>query len=192
MLVHPEGRDTLATLTAMEIWELPKGEGGRVNQEVIPFVGHLAWATGPDAVYISEGHAYEVLVYDAQGTLKSILREDDVPPSVTSTDRDAFLRARKDEDRPFPDGVPFPARFGAYEQLLVSHGGDLWAKRAGSPADSVGLWTVFPADGATVRHLVLPDVNVEAVRVGRIYAYVAGPLGVETVEVLGVPEPPWR
>jgi len=70
----------------MEIWELPEGEGGRLNHEVVPFAGHLAWAMGPDAVYVSEGHAYEVRVYDGRGTLKAVLRE---------------------------DGVPFPARFGA-------------------------------------------------------------------------------
>jgi len=35
-------------------------------------------------------------------------------------------------------------------------------------------------------------VNVEAVRAGRIHAYVAGPHGVETVEVLEIPQPPGR
>jgi hypothetical protein len=183
-LVAGDGRMVLGTDIAGWIWETGETEDPRNLFAQIPFGGLLRFVAGADRVFLSRGQRYEIEVYDDQGNLIRLLREDAVPPEVTDADRDAYVRERAETPRPHPEGVPFAERFGSYITLLLTPEGDLWARRVARPGEEAQHWVVFPADGGSLRSLVLPDVSVESVRNGKIYATLTDSLGIQTVVVL--------
>ena len=186
-LVRPESRDTIGRFNSNTVWERGGAQEGPDMYALIPFGAVMSWETGPDKVYISEGFEFEVLVFDDVGTLVTILREFDATPTVGDADRDAYRDERLAEGRPHPDDVPFAERFGSYRKLLLSYEGELWAQWAQRPADEGRRWTIWSADRTSSRRVVLPDINVQAVRGGRVYGYLENALGIQTVVILSVP-----
>ena len=135
-------------------------------------------------MYLSRGSDYEIEVWNQEGRLVRLLREDAIPPEVREADRDAFIRERAETPSPYREGTPFSDRFGSYLTLLLSPEGDLWVRRVDRPGEEAQHWVVFPANGGEIRRLVLPDLSVESVRDGRIYATRTDSLGIQTVVVL--------
>ncbi len=183
VLAHLERRDTLGTFNMNSVWERASGEGPDAF-DLIPFSPVMNWATGRDRVSLANGVDYSILVYDSAGALESIFREDRSPPSVTPEDRALYREEQVANERPHPDDVPFPDRFGAYGRLLVSHEGDIWARWAGRPSEEGVRWTVYGPDGQSIRRLVLPKIQVHAIRDGRIYGHLEDELGIQTIVVL--------
>lgn len=186
-LVPPglDGPDTVDVFAVGTMWEDADAQNPSQRMTVVPFAPSMREAVGPDRLYVSEGRDREVLVFDRGGRLVEILREGGEPPPVTTTDRDALATEREEQGRPLPAGIVLPERHPAYDRLLLSHEGELWARHAARPGDVHQRWTVFPAEaGRPLRHLVLPEVQVESVRSGRIYGTRTDPLGVQTVVVL--------
>jgi len=170
--------------TANRVWETGSSSDPRDLYRRIPFSGVLAWAVAPDAIHLADLEDYEIRVYEGRGRLSRILREDAEPPPVTAAHREAYLAEQEALDRPHPEGVPFPDRFGSYETFVVSHEGDLWARRV-TPSEVEGAkWEVFPGDGGPLRRVILPDITVESVRDGRVYGHRSDSLGIQTVVVL--------
>lgn len=170
--------------TANWVWETGSSDDPRNLYARIPFSGLLAWAVGPEAIYLADLGSYEIRVYDGRGRLNRILREDAEPPRVTVAHREAYLAEQEAMDRPHPAEAPFPDRFGSYETFVVSHGGNLWARHVTPPGVEGERWVVFPADGGPLRRVILPDITVESVRDGRIYGHRSDSLGIQTVVVL--------
>jgi hypothetical protein len=187
-LVGEEGRTSLGTFNVAWVWERGSTQDPRESYSMIPFQGTLRHLAGRDRVFVSMLSEYEVRVFDPEGRLVSILREDTVPPPVTDADVDALLAGFPEGRSPFSDDVPTPDRFGSYDLALLSHEGDLWARRVPRPDTEVRRWVVFSADGGGIRRLVLPDVDVQSIRGGRIFARRTDSLGIQTVVVLEVPE----
>jgi len=186
-LVRGENRDMLGRYSSNTVWERGGVEPGRDSYALIPLGAVMSWAVGSDRVYLSQGVRYEVSVYDGSGSLITILREDHTPSAVTSSVRSAYLEARLEVGDTIGSDVPFPAEMGAYQRLVLSHEGELWAQWASRPSESMMRWTIWSSDGMVLRHIVLPDVRVEAVRGGRIYAHLENEVGIQTVVVLEVP-----
>lgn len=69
-------------------------------------------------------------------------------------------------------------------RLLASHEGELWARWAERPSEETIRWTVYSADRQTIRRVVLPKIDVHAIRDGRIYGHTEDDLGIQTVLVL--------
>lgn len=170
--------------TANRVWETGSSSDPRDLYRRIPFSGVLAWAVAPDAIHLADLEDYEIRVYEGRGRLSRILREDAEPPPVTAAHREAYLAEQEALDRPHPEGVPFPDRFGSYETFVVSHEGDLWARRVTPPEVEGAKWEVFPGDGGPLRRVILPDITVESVRDGRVYGHRSDSLGIQTVVVL--------
>ena len=170
--------------TATRVWETGSSSDPRDSYRRIPFSGPLAWAVGPDAIYLADLDDYEIRVFDGRGRLARIVREHAEPPPVTAAHREAYLAEQEALDRPHTEDVPFPDRFGSYETFVVSHGGDLWARHVTPPGVDGGRWVVFPGDGGPLRRVILPDITVESVRDGRIYGHRSDSLGIQTVVVL--------
>lgn len=182
-IVGSEGRNSLGDFSIAWVWERASPADPRDSYSLIPFGSPMAAALGRDEIYLSEGTDHEIAVHDAEGRLIRVLREDTVPPTVTEADRDAYLAERASAGVDHPADVPFPERFGSYSKLVVSFESDLWARRVSRPGDEVQHWVVFPADGSEIRRLVVPDIEVEAVRDGRIYGHRSDSLGIQTVLV---------
>lgn len=183
VLARGERRDTIGTLNTINVWERGSGTGPDAF-DLLPFSHVVSWATGPGSVYLSGGVDYSILVYDSVGALRQIVREEGLAPGVTREDRGLYREEQVARGRPHPDDVPFPERFGAYSRLLVSHEGDLWARWAERPSEEMVRWTVYSADGQTIRRLVLPKIEVHAVRDGRIYGHTEDDVGIQTILVL--------
>lgn len=186
VLAHGERRDTIGRFNSNDVWERSSGRGADAV-DLIPFAHVMGWATRGNRVVFSDGLDFSLRVYDSTATLVEIYRENAVPPEVTPEDRDLYVEERAAADRPHPDDVPFPDRFGAYRQLLVSHEGEIWAQWAERPSESTTRWTVYGSDGQTVRRLVLPKIRIHAVRDGRIYGHTEDELGIQTVLALEDP-----
>jgi hypothetical protein len=183
VLAHGERRDTIGQFNGSNVWERASGQGPDAF-DPLPFGPVVAWTTGPDRVFLSRGVDYSVLVYDSTGTLVEIFREDAIPPPVTAEDRDRYKRERAAEGRPHADDVPFPDQFGAYGELLLSHEGDLWARWTQRPSEEITRWTVYGVDGETIRRVVLPTIDIHAVRDGRIYGHTEDEFGIQKIVVL--------
>lgn len=188
-IVRESAADSLGIFDVSRSWERSSASDPAERRELIPFAGGLGFTVGDDRVHLSLGMEHEIRTYDQHGRLRSIIREAVPPPAVTEADRDAYRAERAAEDRPHPDDVPFPERFGGYAGLLVSHEGDLWARRSPRPTEELGHWVVFSETGEEIRRVVLPDVRVRSVRDGRVYATRTDSLGIQTVVAW---ELPWR
>ena len=186
-VVRPERRDTIGEFNSTSVWERGSAEERPGGFTLIPFGGVMSWAIASNRIYISEGMDYEVWVFDERGDLTGVLREETPYLAITPVDRDIYLEERVAEERPHPDDVPFAERLGAYQRLIVSHEGELWAQWVDRPTDSGTSWTVFSPDGSMARRIVLPKVDVLAIRGGKIYGHVESALGIQTVVIFDVP-----
>lgn len=182
-LAHGERRDTIGRFNSNDVWERASGQGPDAF-DLIPFSHVMGWATGGGRVFLSDGVDYSILVYDSRGAPAQIFREEAVPPEVTAEDRDLYTGERAEQERPLPDDVPFPDRFGAYSRLLVSHEGDLWSRWAERPSEEMTRWTVYSADGEAIRRVALPKIEIHAIRDGLIYGHTEDELGIQTIVVL--------
>jgi hypothetical protein len=183
-LVRDGGKVPVQTFAASWVWERGGTDDLREQMSPIPFIGNLTYAVGPDRLYFSEGTEYEIKIFDGEGRLVGMLREDAVPPEVTDADRQAYVETQAETPRPYREDVPFPSRFGSYSALRLSHEGDLWAQRLTAPGDSLQYWVVFSPDGREVRRVVVPDIRVETIRDGLVYGHRSDSLGIQTVVVL--------
>jgi len=184
-IVRPDETVSLGVFESGQFWERASADFPN-NYTLAPLRGSLRRAVGHDRIFISRGRDFEIEVYDGQGRLVQLLREDMVPPPLTDAVRDAYLEASAAAGFPHPEDVPFPERLGSYSTLLLSHEGDLWAQRVDAADGGDQRWVVFSSDGSGVRRVVVPDIEVEAVRGGRMYGHQTDSLGIQTVVVLGV------
>jgi hypothetical protein len=186
-IVRDGSRDSVGIFNGFSVWERSSEEMGPRYFHMMPFGSRISWASGPDRIFLSEGVDYEVLVYDERGGLSEIWREGGLPPELRDDDRELYLELQIAADQPHPNDVPFPDRVGGYDRFVRSHHGDLWARQMPGPSDTGGRWTVFASDGRLLRRVVLPEIEVTAVRDGRIYGTVQDELDVTSVVVLEVP-----
>jgi hypothetical protein len=185
-LIGPEGRRPIGHDTVAWVWERENPETPQDMFSIIPFLGGLRTAAGPDHLFLTRGEAYEIEVYDDEGRLIRILREDALPPVVTEAHREAWIQERAATSRPHPEDVPFSERFGSYQILMLSFEGDLWAQRLARPGEEEQEWVVFSVDGTEVRRVILSELSLKSIRGGRLYGFRTDSLGIQTVEVLDV------
>jgi hypothetical protein len=183
-LVDSDEKQSLGVFTAGWVWERASAQDPRDFYSILPFSGRFSFVVGHDQIFISEGTDLEIEVFDAQGRLARILRENALPLEVTEADREAYIEAQDAGPRPYRPDVPFPDRFGSYTQLILSHEGDLWARRSPRPTEEAQRWVVFSSDGRELRRLLLPDIRVESVRGDRIFGHRSDSLGIQTIVVL--------
>lgn len=186
-LVRGGVRDSVGVFSSGRIWERPDAEDPGEMYDFLPFTARFAYAFDADGFVTTRGAGYSLTRYDAQGRPVVILREDTVPPAVDEGMRAAYRAERDAAEDPHPDDVPFPVRMPAWQGLLISAEGEVWARHAPLPGDSLQRWSVFSAGGEAVRRMVLPDARVESVRDGRIYAIRTDDLGIQRVVAYEVP-----
>jgi hypothetical protein len=135
--------------------------------------------------------SYEVMLFNASGTLERIIRVRTAPVPVT----EAHLEGRLEEllsSLPSPDMAPqFRSSFRdlphadfmpAFESVLLDSEGCLWVEDKNIPGDTLRTWTVFDGDGVPLTRLSLPMSN-RVLDIGPDYVLAAfqDELGVEFV-----------
>lgn len=187
IFVRGSARDTVGVFSAGLVWERPDADEPREMYDFLPFMPRFAYGVAADGFVTTRGAEYSLTRYGPQGRPAQILRVEDSPPPIDEGVRAAYRSGGEEAEDPLPEDVPFPERLPAWDRLLVSAESEVWARHAPLPGDSLRQWSVFSADGETVRRLVLPDARVESVRDGRVYAVRTDALGIERVVAYEVP-----
>lgn len=133
--------------------------------EPTPFPSRLLLAANDSVIFVSPGGPFEILMYDAVGALRRVLRVADARRPVTKAMTEQY-RARvmvfatdpvstKEWTALSRDDV-FPANLPAFDQMLVDRQGLLWLRRTVVEGDTQAEWVVVKSDGALVARLEVP------------------------------------
>lgn len=142
------------------------------------FLKRSSIVVAPDAIHVADASAYEVRSYTSEGRLARIVR---LPARNLVVPDSALVRVRELDASILPNTVHLPEVSG----LLLDDSGRLWLGRHALP-DSPTEWTVIDTAGmpsATVA--VPPGFRLMSVWNGLLFGVGRGPLGEETVQVLG-------
>ncbi|MEM7416656.1 MAG: 6-bladed beta-propeller [Gemmatimonadota bacterium] len=186
-IVHEERNDTIGTFTSNRVWEHGDADPGPGMWSMIRFDAVMRTATTSDHVYLSLGTSHDVFVYDGSGALVTILRERAELDPVSNADIEAYRAARLAEGDTVDADQPFAEHFAGYDRLIISHEGELWAKWTERPTEEGRRWTVWSADRTERRNYLLPDLDIRAMRGGKLYALTRDDLGLQQVVVLDWP-----
>lgn len=121
-------------------------------------------ALGSDRVYVGNGEAYEIEVYDLTGSPLPHLQWEG--PSLAFTD-DIIVRYADEVAAEADEGdrararerameLPSLGQLPAYDRLLVSDVDELWVRQFVRPGDADEVWIVFDSSGERVGRLRLP------------------------------------
>ena len=134
---------------------------------VLPFTRAPAAAVSADRLYMGTQDSYEIRAYDTSGSLTSIIRLDQEPRPVTSSDEAAYIeRQLENIDDPVQladrrsqiEDMGMPETMPAHGRLMADALGYLWVGEYRSPADATPTpITVFDAGGKLVGRLTFPD-----------------------------------
>jgi hypothetical protein len=168
----------------------------------LPFAPRTLTAAHREGLVVADGGQRHMLLVDAAGTERRIVRRaDDAARPVSAAQRDSFIahsvRLAREQGRVEPtvaaknagDQVgmmPADHPQPAFDRLLVDAAGPIWL-RAFTPtwkADEAQHWTVFDADGRAIARATTPaGVEVMHVRDGHITGLVRDSLDVQYVVV---------
>ena len=151
----------------------------------VPFGLRSAWQLHGDRLYVAPGDAFQVDVFDEDGTLLRSLRTDrgrmSVPSGVAAEERER-LAQRGGPDTPVADR--FPAHGSG---IRVDPDGRVWLEHYPVPGDSISRWGVFGADGVYLGDVEVPRrFQVMEVGRGEVLGVWMGELDVPGVRVYAV------
>ena len=137
--------------------------GGTLSVLSIPFEPATRIAISADAIYEGDGATYEVRILAPSGALRRIVRRPadaiDVTEELMMADFEAqYGRFAEQEDyyrsvREGYEAMPVEGRVAAFDALLVSSDGTVWARNHPLPGDPTHTWSVFAPDGAWLGEL---------------------------------------
>jgi hypothetical protein len=167
---------------------LPKGQTieelseERISMRV--FAPEPLWDLAPDGtVYTAMNDRFQILVSNPDGTLTRIIRKDVERKPVEESDRNAILRAMREQYEEFNvppqaieqimQGIGFADFYPAFGQMFVGPGGNLWVQRIRSAremaagaeeevefdAQNIGSpeWELYDQEGRYLGVVTLPD-----------------------------------
>jgi hypothetical protein len=120
------------------------------------FVNNLAWgglvpfspmpsaAIKHDGALVTRGALPEIREYDLEGRLQRIVRIDERPREITTTDIQRYVEVT---GKPLDPDIPVPDVLPTFESLLVDDEGWLWAKVYEFDPVRRPAWVVFDASG---------------------------------------------
>jgi len=159
------------------MWVDAGGGRGSLGASVLPFGRTTVAAVTADRLYLGTQDSYEIRAYDPSGSLRSIIRLDQEPRPLTSSDVAAYIdvqleniddqfrlaeRLREIEDMGIRETMP------AYGGMTADAIGHLWVLEYGSPQDAAPVYTVFDPEGKLVGRLPLPD-RFRVIEIGSDY-----------------------
>ena len=190
--------DTVATVPGQATQTSARGSGANLSIQImrVPFSPAPAATASPEGrMAVTAGRTYELTTYDPSGTLERIVRLAEEPPLRTDAHLDAWVRGSTGGREPMDDAqveaalrryreMPLPDRLPAWNSLLISDGGEIWARRFAIRGTETVARDVFAADGRLLGRVVGPaSVRIQHVGDGRVTVISTDDLGVECVEV---------
>ena len=195
----PEGvlLDSLGSYRAGESFR--PSNGASISMERI-FGPELVHAAFDDGYHLGMAEEYEVLSFDAEGTLLRRVRWAGPDRAVSEADVDAFrARFRERETTSelamqfarFVVEVPAADRFPAYNALEVDAAGNLWLAEYARPrAEGPRAWTVLDAEGRWLGEVEMPrDLEVWEIGEDYVLGVARDELGVVRVRMYGLAKP---
>jgi hypothetical protein len=172
--------DTLTVLPKGQMIEGISQEGVRMRI----FAPEPLWDLAPDGtVYTAMNDRFQILVSSPEGQLTRIIRKDVERKPVEESDRNAILRAMREQLtqfgmpsaqlEQFMQGIAFAEFYPAFGQIFVGPTGNLWVQRIRSAKDMAGEageavefdaqavgspeWEIYDTEGRYLGVVTLPD-----------------------------------
>lgn len=181
---------------ADEVGLFPHVDLGGPQNRGVPLSGWLVVAAGDSLVWAGHTADFQLRGFDAEGTLRRIIRLDRRPEPVTSRDVEAILEhVGEDEGEGFArllQQTGFADHYPVHGRLLVDELGYLWVERfrlsarlgGAAPQEAREAWDIFEPDGRLVATLTLPE-GFETARAGEdfVMGVHTDRLGVQRIQV---------
>lgn len=164
--------DTLAVIPGFERYPGVGREGGKEFPTVktVQFGRMSLHVTDGIRVYVGTNDPDGIRVYDADGTVRRIIRSGTAPEPVTTADREQRIRENlariarrgvseqvKGEWRKNEEDARFAEVFPSYERLLVGTDGSLWVELARRTEDQGRRYIVYDSTGRAIVTVKAPD-----------------------------------
>lgn len=190
--------DTVATVPGRATRVTTQGSGTNFSIQImrVPFSPAPAATASPDGrMAVTNGRSYEFTTYDPAGALERIVRLAEEPPARTDTQLESWVRGSTGDREPMDDAaveaalrsyreIALPERLPAWTSLLITDGGEIWARRFAIQGAETVARDVFAADGSFLGRVAGPaSVRIQHVGDGRLTVISTDDLGVERVEV---------
>ena len=164
------------------------------NGYALTFGGRAVFAAGGTLAWYGHSSRFELMGYDATGSLRRVVRMERALRPVTDTDIDR-ARAELEEGLRGMTGpavermlaMDFAGTHPVHGELLSDATGHLWVERylndsAADPGPQV--WDIFDADGRLTGYLEAPSgFRITDIGARSVVGVHSDPLGVETVRV---------
>ena len=190
--------DTVATVPGQATQTSGQGSGTNMSIEImrVPFSPAPAATASPEGrVAVTAGRSYEFSLHGPAGDLERIVRLAEEPPVRTDAHLEAWVlgsaRFRESPDeaevkatlRRYEE-MPMPERLPAWNSLLITGSGEVWARRFAIRGSETVPRDVFGADGSYLGQVVVPvGFRIQHIGEGRLTVVSSDDLGVERVEV---------
>lgn len=144
-----------------------------------PFGRQTSVAIGGDRMYVGDGGAYQIEVYDLQGRALTPIEWVGPDRTIERSHLDAFAAERLDGASPerapslrrWLNDLPELDDFPAYDELRVDRDGNLWVRYFPRPGGRTTDWIVFGRDGRRQGQLPL-DRTTSLLDIGTDYLLV--------------------
>ena len=143
-----------------------EGSGQDSRPALIPF-GKIPVATvSPGHLLLSDQEDWEIEVYSPTGELIRLIRQEWDPIPVTDEDGSRHIEsvvaqvgdpAQAPQIREYLGGLPLPAHFPPFGDLLADLDGNLWVQDFQRPGAENRNWTIYDSEGVRTARIVLPD-----------------------------------
>ncbi|MCY4399769.1 MAG: 6-bladed beta-propeller [Gemmatimonadetes bacterium] len=162
----------------------------RVMTMTVPFSPQAAAAGSPSGVVVTGGAAYEISVFDEDGSLRMIARLDEAPPIRTDEHLETYARGSDRDEAEVRESIEqyrqfeLPESLPGYTHVLFADEGELWARRYVLPGEPMLRWDVFANDGAYLGRVDVPaSFRIEEVGPGQTLGVATDDLGFERVQL---------
>ncbi len=166
----------------------------------LPLTASFSTAVQGEEVFVGNGTAFQVDVFDAEGVQRRSIRLDREPPPFTDELRERYIEWQVEGAEQHPGGAPpqevrsrlqrdLPDRLPAFSQILIDPEGRLWliGYQVRGADDEPRIATILWPDGRLLGQLALPP-GVRPLQVGDdwILGQTEDELGVVRVVLHGI------
>ena len=172
--------------------------GSRIRVMSLLFDHDIASFMWGDLVVVAPNYSYEIRAFDADGTLRRIVRRDHEVIARTASHVDAYIedrvtrepeRLRADRRRTLREryeGIPLPETHPAFVTAIADALDHLWVQEYRLPGegDAAPLWTIFDPQGRVLGLVETPAGVTDIYEIGdnHILGRATDDLGVEYVQ----------
>lgn len=177
--------DSLIPLTELPIADYYHGTDSRLPFSPSPFTRAAMQVLVEDHVVVSDGRTWEIRVFDRDGSLVRVIREDRPLIPIGRALTIDYLSTLNENRRVQPEEVMVQETLPTYSRLLSDDRGRVWARVYSPPGRQANDWVVFDLDGVRTAVLHAPtDFELSSVSNERLFGWTIDSLGIQRIRVL--------